>query len=51
MMFKIGDYIKSKSGMQIRIRDKIHLNAVNRQAKQFERSTKEEYEKYWEGKK
>ena len=48
MTFKIGDYIKSKSGMQILIRDEVHERAVNRQAKLFEKSTKEEYQRYWE---
>lgn len=51
MTFKVGDYIKSKSGMQIWIRDEVHEKAVNRQAMLFERSTEEEYENYWEGKK
>lgn len=48
MTFKIGDYVKSPSGMQIRIRDEVHKKAVNRQARLFEKSTKEEYKKYWE---
>lgn len=48
MTFKIGDYIKSPSGMQILIRDEVHERAVNRQARLFEKSTEEEYKKYWE---
>lgn len=48
MTFKVGDYVKSKNGMQILIRDEVHKKAVNRQARLFERSTKEEYQKYWE---
>ena len=48
MTFKVGDYIKSKSGMQILIRDEVHERAVNRQSKLFEKSTEEEYQKYWE---
>jgi len=51
MKYKIGDYIKSPSGMQILIRDEVHERAVNRQAKQYSQSSKEEYENYWEGKK
>lgn len=47
MKYKIGDYIKSPSGMQILIRDEVHERAVNRHARLFERSTKEEYENYW----
>lgn len=48
MKYKIGDYIKSPSGMQILIRDEVHERVVNRQARLFEKSTEEEYKKYWE---
>lgn len=51
MTFKPGDYVRSRNGMEIRIRDEVHAAAVNRQVKHFEPSSKEEYERYWEGEK
>ncbi len=49
--FKLGDYVKHidepKSMTPFRLVEDWHVDVVNAQAKNFQYSSKEEYDKYW----
>lgn len=49
--FKLGDYVKHvdepKSVTPFRLVEDWHVDVVNAQSKNFQYSSKEEYNKYW----